>query len=458
MNIFAHTPVWAGMSIAEAIVALALFLMLLWHRRRIHICGALIMAFGVLVLWGILRLLAPPTGLWWLLRGYWVPVADRALFTLFLIFTAYALLSPLFPAYRQPFRWLLSSHLSFWALITAAALADFQFIWHPRARFIGHWGSIVYDVYQIALLIVMLVVVGYVYRHGRARSLLWAGAAFALWLIADVIHLISSLKNVDVFSGTGLFTRGISLVAFVLLAVAYLRPDPSRRAFAERYFSDAHALVQRLEVQLAEMAAVQARLEERQRLARELHDSVSQALFSAELQLGTAEMMLSDEDASARPYLARARRTIHEAANDLRALIANLRPPALAGKTLPEALKDFAQSLTKATGVPIGVHIEGHGRLDETEEAEIYRIAYEALTNAVRHAQPQHIHVFLHLSPPEFHLCVEDDGQGFDPHIAQPNHWGLVSMRERAERLGAEMRLDSAPGKGTRIEVFRRLS
>jgi len=458
MGSLVHTPAWAGMSVAEAGVALVLFLILLRRRRQVRVSGALIAAFGVLVLWGALHLLAPPTGIWRVLRGFWVPVADRALFTLFLILTTYALLSPLFPAYRQLFGWLLGSHLGFWALITAAVLADFQTLWQPRARFVVHWGSVVYDAYQIVLLAVVLAVVGYVYRHGRARSLLWAGAAFALWLIADAAHLMISLRGLDVSSGTGLITRGINLVAFVVLAVAYLRPDPSRRAFAERYFADAHALVQRLEAQLAEMAAVQARLEERQRLARELHDSVSQALFSAELQLGAAEMMLPDEDAHARPYLARARRIIHEAASDLRALIADLRPPALAGKTLPEALEDFAQSLTAVEGIPIDVHIEGHGRLGEAEEAELYRIAYEALTNAVRHARPQHIRVSLHLAPPEFHLRVEDDGQGFDPNAAQPDHWGLVGMHERAERLGAVLQLNSAPGEGTRVEVIRRLS
>ncbi len=447
---------WAAMSAAETVVALGLFGVLLWRRRRANIAGALVAAFGVLVLWGALHLLAPPTGLWRLLRGFWVPVADRALFTLFLILTAYALLSPLFPAYRQPFYWLLGSHLGFWALLTAATLADFHAVWQPRTRFAAHWGSVAYDAYQIVLLAVLLVAVGYVYRHGRARSLLWAGSAFALWLVTDAAHLAASLRGMEVSSGVGLVTRGAGLVAFVLLAVAYVRPDPSRRAFAERYFADARALVQRLEAQLAEMAAVQARLEERQRLARELHDSVSQALFSTELQLGTAELVLDSDPAQARQHLARARRTIHEAANDLRALIADLRPPALAGKTLPEALEDFARSLADVEGVPVDVHLEVQGRLSEAEEAELYRIAYEALTNAVRHARARHIRVTLRVAPPAFHLRVEDDGVGFDPASDKPGHWGLVGMRERAERLGATFRLQSGAGQGTRVEVERR--
>jgi len=456
MSGIANTPAWTLMSAAEAAVALVLFAILVWRWRRANIATTLVVAFGVLVLWGLLHLLAPPTGVWRLLRGFWVPVADRALFTLFLILTAYALLSPLFPAYQRPFGWLLGSHLVFWAFLTAIVLSDFRASWQPRARFVIHWGSVTYDIYQILLLVVLLLVVWYVYRHGRARSLLWAGAAFALWLIADATHLAASLQGMDVSSGTGLITRGISLVAFVLLAGAFLQPDPSRRAFAERYFADARALVHRLEAQLEEMAAVQARLEERQRLARELHDSVSQALFSAELQLGTAEMVLDNDIPQARQHLARAHRTIHEAANDLRALIADLRPPALAGKTLAEALEDFANSLTEVEGVPVDVHVESRGHLSEVEEAELYRIAYEAVTNAMRHAHPQHIEITLHVSPPEFYLAVEDDGEGFEPAAAQPGHWGLLGMQERAERLGATLNIFSAPGKGTRVEVARR--
>ena len=451
-----NSPAWTGMSAAEAAVALGLFIVLLWRRRRANIAVALVAAFGVLVLWGALHLLAPPTGFWRLLRGFWVPVADRALFTLFLILTAYALLSPLFPAYRQPFYWLLGSHVGFWILLTAATLADYHTIWQPRTRFSVHWGSVAYDVYQSVLLVVLLVAVGYVYRHGRARSLLWAGAAFALWLLSDAAHLIANLRGIEVSSGVGLGTRAASLVAFVLLAVAYLRPDPSRRAFAERYFADARALVQRLEDQIAEMAAVQARLEERQRLARELHDSVSQALFSTELQLSTAEIALDSDPPQARRLLARAHRTIHEAANDLRALIADLRPPALAGKTLPEALEDFARSLTEVEGVPVEVQLDVKGHLSEAEEAELYRVAYEAITNAMRHAQPQHIRVALSLTPPSFRLCVEDDGKGFDPQMTKPGHWGLAGMQERAERLGATFHLHSRPGKGTRVEIVRR--
>lgn len=446
---------WSALSVAEAAVAITLFTVLLWRRGKSNIPAGLLAAFGVLVLWGSLHVVAPPTGLWRWARGFWVPVADQALFTLFLILTAHALLAPLFPAYRQPLRWLLGSHLGFWALLTPAVLTDFHQTWHPHSRFATHWGTIAYDTYQIALLTVLLVVVGYVYRHGRARSLLWAGAAFALWLIADGVHIAAALESAQVSPGFGVIIRLASLAAFVLLAIAYLRPDPSRRAFAERYFSDAQALVHRLEAELAEMTAAQARLEERQRIARELHDSLSQALFSAELYLSTAEMLLPEESAPARPPLTQARRTIHEAGNDLRALIADLRPPALAGKTLVDALADLAQSLEAVEGVSVAFHPDAEGRLNEAEEADLYRIAYEALTNAVRHASPRRIVISLWLRPPAFRLVVQDDGQGFNPQRTPPGHWGLVGMKERAEQLGAVFHLETAPGKGTRIEIIR---
>ena len=450
-----HTPAWQTLTIAEAVVALGLFVALAWGRRRRNLPWGLLAAFGVLTVWAALRLIAPPTGLWRWVHGPIAAVGDRALFTLFLILTAYALLCPLFPAYRQPLRWLLGSHLAFWALLTWAVWSDFRATWQPRVRFAPHWGNRAFDLYQLALLMVLMLAVGYVYRHSRSRPLLWAGTAFGVWLLSVGIHLGAALQGTEVPAGIGLWIRGGNLVGFLLLALAFLRPDPSRRAFAEHYFADARALVQRLEDQLAEMAAVQARLEERQRLARELHDSVSQALFSVELQLSTAEMLLDQDPAAARRPLEQARRAVHEAANDLRALIADLRPPALAGKTLAEALQDFVRSLEEVEGVPVQLSLDVQGRLSEAEEAELYRIAYEALSNALRHGQPQRVTVHLWMRPPAFRLQVKDDGKGFDPQHTPPGHWGLIGMRERAERLGALFRLDSAPGQGTLIEVTR---
>ena len=446
---------WQGLTIAEGVVAAGLFGALLAARRRRRMPWALVSAFGVLVVWSALRLVTPPTGLWRLVRGPQVPVGDRALFTLFLILSAYALLYPLFPAYRLPLRWLLGSHLAFWALLTWAVWTDFRATWQPRVRFAPHWGNRAFAFYQLALLVVLILAVGYVYRHSRSRPLLWTGTAFGVWLLSIGIHLGAAFQGTEVSSGVGFWIRGGNLIAFLLLALAFLRPDPSRRAFAERYFADAQALVRRLEAELAEMAAVQARLEERQRIARELHDSVSQALFSVELQLSTAELLLEQNPAAARQPLTQARRTVHEAANDLRALIADLRPPALAGKALAEALQDLARSLEEVEGIPVTVQVDAQGRLSEAEEAELYRIAYEALNNAVRHGQARRIRVELELRPPAFRLVVADDGQGFDPQKVPAGHWGLVGMRERAESLGASFRLETAPGQGTRIEVTR---
>ena len=446
---------WKGIAAAEAGVALVLFSLLVWRGRRKAIPSSLLVAFGVLVLWTGLRLVSPPLGIWRWAHGFWLPVINRALFTLFLILTAYALVQPLFPAYRPVLHWLLGSHLGFWALLTAMSLYDFRQVWQPRSRVFAHWSNLAFGFYQAILLAAVLFVVVYVYHHGHARSLRWAGGAFAIWLLADVLHLSAALHGTTVPQGLGLLTRGAEMLAFVFLALAYWLPDPSRRAFAERYFADARALVRRLEAQLAEAIATQARLEERQRIARELHDSISQALFSTELQLSTVEMLLEQDPVAARLRLEQARRTIHEAANDLRSLIADLRPPALAGKSLADALIELARSIEESEGLPVDVDLQGEGHLEASEEAELYRIAYEAMTNAVRHAHPNRISLAFWLHPPAFRLVVSDDGQGFDPSQVAPGHWGLISMRERAERLGASFSLQTAPGQGTRVEVVR---
>jgi PAS domain S-box-containing protein len=216
-------------------------------------------------------------------------------------------------------------------------------------------------------------------------------------------------------------------------------------------------VTRRKQLQDSEKAASQARaaLEERQRLARELHDSVSQALYGIALGAQTALAALrEDQDVTAGAEATQYVLNLAEAAiAEMRALIFELRPESLEQEGLVGALERHAASLRArhALNVDARLEVEPDVSLD-TKEA-LYRIAQEGLHNAVKHAHSQSIRVRLEDGRQCVRLEVADDGVGFDPEQAYPGHLGLTSMRERAAAVGGEFEVVSAPGCGTRLVV-----
>jgi signal transduction histidine kinase len=197
-----------------------------------------------------------------------------------------------------------------------------------------------------------------------------------------------------------------------------------------------------------------AALLERQRLARDLHDSVSQALFSMTLhartaQLAMARLQLAVDDPLTRT-VGQLRELTHGALAEMRALIFELRPGALAEEGLVAAVTKQAAAISAREGLPISVTgpAERLAVSPETEE-HLYRIVLEALHNAVKHARASALTVTV----TETEILVEDDGAGFDPAAAHPGHLGLGTMHDRAVAVGAVLVLDSAPGRGTRVVV-----
>jgi two-component system NarL family sensor kinase len=197
-------------------------------------------------------------------------------------------------------------------------------------------------------------------------------------------------------------------------------------------------------------------VEERNRLAREIHDTLAQGLAGISLQLETAEALM---DAQADPK--RVRRTISQALSlaranleEARRSVLNLRPAPLEGRDLPEALEALIRSLPNPGGVKTDLHIVGKRcALPARLEAGLFRIAQEALTNVVRHARAKTARLRLNYSAHRIRLTIEDDGEGFDPHNIPPGRFGLVGLNERAHMLGGNLTLESSPRGGTRLEV-----
>jgi signal transduction histidine kinase len=215
-----------------------------------------------------------------------------------------------------------------------------------------------------------------------------------------------------------------------------------------------HAAVAIENARLLERSRELSVVEERSRLARELHDSVTQTMLGAAVTAEAALRALERDPAAAREAVARVAELVRGAVAELRAIVFELRPAELEQDGLPAALRKHADVVARVHGVRVDVEAACDRRLDPRAEQALFRIAQEALANAVRHAGATRIEVRLALEGSLLSLLVRDDGCGFDPDSARRRgRLGLVSMRERAERLGCRLRIESAPGAGTAVAL-----
>jgi signal transduction histidine kinase/ligand-binding sensor domain-containing protein len=199
-------------------------------------------------------------------------------------------------------------------------------------------------------------------------------------------------------------------------------------------------------------------LDERARLAREIHDTLAQGFVGISSQLDAVAMCLPDERSPARTYLDLARRMARHSLTEARRSVMDLRASALEGRDLATAIESGTRLWTAGSGVLVDVVVdEGTpGELPQEIEQHLLRIAQEAVTNVLKHAGASRIWVKLHAEARKIYLRIADDGRGFvqdDVFQSRGGHFGLIGMRERAERLGGELHLSSHPGEGTEVEV-----
>lgn len=253
-----------------------------------------------------------------------------------------------------------------------------------------------------------------------------------------------------------------------------------------------HAAIAIDQARLFEDSRELALVQERARLARELHDAMSQSLFSLQLAAETATRLLEDDPAAAAEQLTVVRTLSGRLAGELRGTVEGLRPADLERDGLAAALQDHLRVAARAHEVPLDLDIDELPALDPTAEHQVLRVAQEAVTNALRHAGPCRVQVTLRAetrgrpagsgepahaagphgpgsgdgdrtdptagtatSPVEIVLQVVDDGEGFDPDArgVRARRLGLTSMHERAASLGGALTVTSSPGNGTSVEL-----
>jgi PAS domain S-box-containing protein len=228
--------------------------------------------------------------------------------------------------------------------------------------------------------------------------------------------------------------------------------------YTTRHASLALAIANQAAVALAnarlyEQAQELAALEERQRLARELHDSVSQALYGITLGTHTARTLLQRDPSKVAEPLDYVLSQAEAALTEMRALIFELRPESLESEGLVAAINRQAAALHARHEIVVSTELCEEPDLSLKVKEELYRVAQEALHNTVKHARAKKINVCMRLDTDGLHLEVCDDGVGFDTGRSFPGHLGLHSMQERITRLGGTILIESTPGQGTCIRA-----
>jgi signal transduction histidine kinase len=241
-----------------------------------------------------------------------------------------------------------------------------------------------------------------------------------------------------------------------MLSVANSRPGAYISRDAELALAIGRQAAVALEnAELHQRARQAAALEERERLARDLHDSVTQSLYGASLYAEAASRALADGDVEpAGANLREVRETLQEALGEMRLLLFELRPPLLDDLGLAGALKARLQAVEARAGLETDFEDHsGDQRLGQSTEHELFRVAQEALNNVLKHAHATRIGVRLDVSQTAVALEIADNGVGFTPELDGAGGFGLDGMRQRIERLGGKLRIDTGRGNGTRVQA-----
>src|SRR6266487_1259079 len=225
-----------------------------------------------------------------------------------------------------------------------------------------------------------------------------------------------------------------------------------------------------------------ATLEERNRLARDLHDSVKQQIFAVSMQIGATKVLLKRDIDAAEGRLNEAEKLVHQAQQELTSLIRELRPVALEGKGLVAALRELATEWAQQTNIVANLRVEGaqetqtqghpqgmplpYPRVEGSQKTQgvqtlplsveeaLFRVAQEALANVARHSKATLVQMILTTTDEKVTLSIVDNGQGFDTTRQGYLGVGLLSMQERMKALGGDVQVESTPGKGTRVVAF----
>ncbi|MBP8000537.1 MAG: GAF domain-containing protein [Chloroflexi bacterium] len=238
------------------------------------------------------------------------------------------------------------------------------------------------------------------------------------------------------------------------MVVAHIQPDYFTSHHGDLALTMANqAAITLINARLYEQAQTVAVLEERQRLAQNLHDAVNQSLFSAGLIAEVLPRLWERDPESGRRSLQDLRQLTRGALAEMRGLLGELQPLILTDTELGDLLRQLGSALTGRTNVPVSVMVEGQGVLPADVQVTFYRLCQEGLNNIAKHARANQVTIRLQYLSEGVAIHIHDNGRGFDREHIPPGHYGLSIMFQRAKAIGANLTVSSQPGEGTEIVI-----
>ena len=283
------------------------------------------------------------------------------------------------------------------------------------------------------------------------------GSAIQTWILPKHRRILRGLlqKNADKKSREELIlTASDGAQVPVYLSVNRLSVDGTLEGFG-LVVADLTEQKQRADALIAAEKLAREVLEERQRLAHDLHDAVNQTLFSASLIAEVLPRVWDKDPAEGRRSLADLSRLTRGALAEMRSLLAELRPSAITDTSLGDLLHLLGNALSSRANLPVTVTVAQKITLPSEIQVAFYRICQEALSNATKHAKASRVEIDLKRDGATVVLRIRDDGRGFDQakRTASHGHYGLGMMREQAEAVGARLSVTSQPGHGTELSL-----
>ncbi|PAE24772.1 sensor histidine kinase [Bacillus sp. 7894-2] len=317
-------------------------------------------------------------------------------------------------------------------LILAVLTASF-FSMFPIPGWRDLWETEIFDIPFIIFVPSVSLAIGLIF--GLLSGIYWRRQLFA---VDTMLHQVEEGRQLNVLE------MGKELQSIAIRAEKIQRNMAEQAKISQKL---ANEKAEDIENRMQEIVS-----QERNRLARELHDSVSQQMFAASMMMSAITETQQDPEDRQAKQLKMVEEMIHQSQLEMRALLLHLRPAALKGKSLQEGIEELLVELLQKVSMEIEWKVESFP-LDKGVEDHLFRILQEAVSNTLRHSKSQNLEVLLIQRDDYAILRVADDGVGFDVEESKAGSYGLQNMYERAAEVGGSMKIISVKNKGTRLEV-----
>jgi signal transduction histidine kinase len=316
--------------------------------------------------------------------------------------------------------------------------------------------SLLFLVAQLATLGFIIVACFLQFRRGRRGDALILSIG-VLWFVVSLAAEILGEAGVLplIFYGEFGFL-GFALALSLQMSNEIIRTEEelaAHRFNLEELVSQRTAELEQAQQELVQQVHQTATIEERGRLARDLHDAVTQTLYSAALIAEALPQVWERSPDEGRRNLVKLRQLVRGALAEMRTLLFELRPAALEHAELETLLRQLADALTGRTRIPVAIEMSGQADPPAEVKNVYYRITQEAFNNIAKHAAAEQVNLTLHQSTDSIQLLITDNGRGFDPESVAPDRMGLAIMAERAARIDADLDTQSRPGEGAQLRL-----